>query len=298
MDVLLEKAKEKEWAQKAANRELGITSDACGSGEYLWIAAPYTNQLLRFSMADSTYTFFTAGEEDTGYSGMAVDKDCIWLAEVKTRDVVRWDIRTGETRRFRVSGRLSARKWRYDELPYTTGLLNMGQYLVIIPSFSNGIIRFDKAAGGMTVLAAEFFGQADLEANGYCPQYHGTCSFAKKMDDKTILVQRCRDGKTAAINVEDNTCTAFYPTLSDEDYGKLTKGEDGFEKIEKKYGFFCYESRIFSLGGFMDALAEGKLQAVRSRQMKELETMAANLDGTCGKKVHVHMMRILQGETI
>ena len=298
MDVLLEKAKEKEWAQKAANRELGITSDACGSGEYLWIAAPYTNQLLRFSMADSTYTFFTAGEEDTGYSGMAVDKDCIWLAEVKTRDVVRWDIRTGETRRFRVSGRLSARKWRYDELPYATGLLNMGQYLVIIPSFSNGIIRFDKAAGGMTVLAAEFFGQADLEANGYCPQYHGTCSFAKKMDDKTILVQRCRDGKTAAINVEDNTCTAFYPTLSDEDYGKLTKGEDGFEKIEKKYGFFCYESRIFSLGGFMDALAEGKLQAVRSRQMKELETMAANLDGTCGKKVHVHMMRILQGETI
>ena len=48
----------------------------------------------------------------------------------------------------------------------------------------------------------------------------------------------------------------------------------------------------------MDALAEGKLQAVRSRQMKELETMAANLDGTCGKKVHAHMMRILQGETI
>ena len=32
--------------------------------------------------------------------------------------------------------------------------------------------------------------------------------------------------------------------------------------------------------------------------MKELETMAANLDGTCGKKVHAHMMRILQGETI
>ncbi|MFR2694515.1 MAG: hypothetical protein ACLTBV_31860 [Enterocloster bolteae] len=209
MDGLLKGAGAKEWAQKAANRELGITSDACGSGEYLWISAPYTNQLLRFSMADSTYAFFTAGEEDTGYSGMAVDKDCIWLAEVKTRDVVRWDIRTGETRRFRVSGRLSSRKWRYDELPYATGLLNMGQYLVIIPSFSNGIIRFDKATGGMTVLAAEFFGQADLEANGYCPQYHGTCSFAKKMDDKTILVQRCRDGKTAAINVEDNTYTAL-----------------------------------------------------------------------------------------
>ena len=57
MDVLLEKAKEKEWAQKAANRELGITSNACESGEYLWISAPYTNQLLRFSMADSTYAF-------------------------------------------------------------------------------------------------------------------------------------------------------------------------------------------------------------------------------------------------
>lgn len=298
MGVLLKGAKAKEWAQKVANRELGMTSDSCESGGYLWISAPYTNQLLRFSMADCTYAFFTAGEEDCGYSGIAADHDCIWMAEVKTGDVVRWDIQTGETYRFGVSGRLSARKWRYDELPYSTGLINMGQYLVILPSFANGIIRLHKASGSMTVLAAEFFEQADLEANGYCPQYHGTCSFSKKMNDTTILVQRRRDGKAAAINVEDNTYTAFYPALSAEDYEKLTKGEDGFEKIEKKYGFFCYESRIFSLEGFMDTLAEGKLREVRTRQMKELETMAANLDGTCGKKVHAHMMGILQEETI
>mgnify|MGYP000060831460 CR=1 FL=1 len=62
-------------------------------------------------------------------------------------------------------------------------------------------------------------------------------------------------------------------------------------KNERKYGFFCYGSRIFSPKGLMNTLTEGKLKEARTRQMKELETMAANLDGTCGKKVHAHMMK-------
>ena len=45
----------------------------------------------------------------------------------------------------------------------------------------------------------------------------------------------------------------------------------------------------------MNTLTEGKLKEARTRQMKELETMAANPDGTCGKRVHAHMMGILKG---
>lgn len=69
-------------------------------------------------------------------------------------------------------------------------------------------------------------------------------------------------------------------------------------KNERKYGFFCYGSRIFSPKGLMNTLTEGKLKEARTRQMKELETMAANPDGTCGKRAHAHMMGILKGETI
>ena len=56
-----------------------------------------------------------------------------------------------------------------------------------------------------------------------------------------MLVQRCRDGKTAAINVEDNTYTAFYPTLSDEDYGKLTKGAVSYTHLDvyKRQAWDC-----------------------------------------------------------
>ena len=39
----------------------------------------------------------------------------------------------------------------------------------------------------------------------------------------------------------------------------------------------------------MNTLTEGKLKEARTRQMKELETMAANPDGTCGKRVHAQM---------
>ena len=97
-------------------------------------------------------------------------------------------------RRFRVSGRLSARKWRYDGIA-ATGLLNMGQYLVIIPSFSNGVIRFDKAAGGMTVLAAEFFGQADLGSQRIPPAISRYLFLCQENGRYHTLVQRSRDGK-------------------------------------------------------------------------------------------------------
>lgn len=293
MDALLMGAKDKALAQKAINRELGITCGSQAADGYLWVTAPYTNQILQFSMADGTYSLHEVDKKDSGYSGIAVDRDYVWLAEVKNGDVVRWNRQTGETCRFCVSGIVAVRKRRYEEMPYSVGLINMGKWLIIGPVFANGLVKLDKETGEVFSLAADFFEYADQEANDYCPEYHGTCSFAKRVDDTTLLVQRRRDGKAAAIHVEDNTWSAFEPSLTSEDYKKLTAGEDGFEKTEKKYGFFCYESRIFSLEGFMDALAEGKLEDAGKRQMKELETMAANLDGTCGEKVHAYMMKAL-----
>ena len=94
--------------------------------------------------------------------------------------------------------------------------------------------------------------------------------------------------------MKDETYEMFYPTLNEEDFSKLTEGEDGFEKMDKKSGFFRRESKIFSFEGFIDDLINDRLKDVRKRQLEELSTLAANLDGTCGIKVHEYMMNVLE----
>ena len=43
----------------------------------------------------------------------------------------------------------------------------------------------------------------------------------------------------------------------------------------------------------MNDLLYGELESVKARQLKELSSFAANLDGTCGEKVHAFMMNAL-----
>ena len=61
---------------------------------------------------------------------------------------------------------------------------------------------------------------------------------------------------------------------------------DGFEKIDTVAEFSRKESAFFSLEGFLDDLTAGRLEGVGERQKEALKTLAANLDGTCGEKVH------------
>ena len=53
---------------------------------------------------------------------------------------------------------------------------------------------------------------------------------------------------------------------------------------------------MFSMEEFFMWFLEGDREAVRKRQMDSLSVTAANLDGTCGKKVHEYMIGILQKE--
>lgn len=129
--------------------------------------------------------------------------------------------------------------------------------------------------------------------NGYSPHQFVSSEFGTRWDENKLIVQRNCDEAVAIINMNDETWDMFYPTLNKADYSKMIDGEDGFEKREKKSGFFRRESKIFSLEGFIDDLVHNRLTGVRERQLKELSTLAANLDGTCGIKVHEHMMNVL-----
>lgn len=265
-------------------------------GKDMWLSATYTNSVLRFNMEDGTYALCSIGDGENGYSGIVAEERCLWLAEVNSGDIVRWDRRSGKVRVFHMPEGFRCWQSTMGRNLAHLYLIDMGKWVVTIPGFSNYMVKLDKTTGEAALLAEDFWKKSEEKGNGYNPRFFRSSEFGAKMDETAIIVQRHYDDAIAVINVESGTYETSYISLAEEDFAKLTEGEDGFEKREKKSGFFRRESKIFSFDGFADDLLHDRLKDVRVRQLEELSTLAANLDGTCGIKVHEYMMNVLESK--
>ena len=265
-------------------------------GKDMWLSATYTNCVLRFNMEDVTYALCSIGSEENCYSGIIAEERYLWLAEVNSGDIVRWDRRSGKVRAFHMPEGFRCWQSAMGRGLAHLHLIDMGRWVVTIPGFSNCMVKLDKTTGEASLLAEDFWKKSEEKGNGYNPEFFLSSEFGAKMDETAIIVQRHYDDAIAIINVESGIYETSYISLTEEDFAKLTEGEDGFEKREKKSGFFRRESKIFSFDGFVDELLHDRLKDVRVRQLEELSTLAANLDGTCGIKVHEYMMTVLESK--
>jgi len=277
-------------------RYQGTTFRCSVCGEDVWITATYTNRILKFNMKTELYTICSIGNKGNGYSGIVAEEKSLWLTEVSSGDIVRWDRRTGKVKTYCMPKGFMTRSGVMNRRLTHISIINMERWLVTIPGFSNCMVKLDKISGKVSLLLHDFWKMAGEKTNGYNPEFHLSSEFGAKLNENTLIVQRYCDDATAIINVEDETYEMFYPTLSEEGFSELTNGEDGFEKIDEKSGFFRRESKIFSFEGFVDDLINDRLKEVRERQLKELSSLAVNLDGTCGIKVHEYMMDVLQNK--
>jgi len=274
-------------SQDAVTFECGV------SGEFMWITAAYTNCVLQFNMNNASYVLHSIGKEENGYSGIVIDQRTLWLGEVHNGDIVRWNQDTKEVMVYHMPE--DFRFWKYvaNRNMVHLRLIDMGKWIVTIPGCCNGMAKVNKLSGETSMLAGGFWRDVSERTNGYIPELFPASVFGDKLNDFTILAQRNWDNGVAVVNVEEESYELLYPALSKEDYAILVEGEDGFEKTERKNAFFRRESKIFSFERFMEDLADGKLDGVRERQIQELATFAANLDGMCGVKVHVYVMESL-----
>lgn len=272
----------------------GTTAYCSVAGRYLWITAEYTNRVIKYDMKDDTYQMLMIGESNYGYTGIVAEKNVVWLLESHTGRLEKLDIVNGKLYEYQPPsdfiswGQESGRRFVYGEM------FDMGKYLVAAPVFTNVMLKVNKRTGEMSRLIPEFWEKVTESCNGYHPRLQGTYCFAKKLNEKQIAIQRAYDGAVAVVDVETEEYTVHYPRYTEETMHKLLDGQDGFEKLQTYYAFCRRESRLFSLEGFIDDLANDKLEDVKKRQKEELSVAAANLDGTCGEKVHEFMMRVLE----
>lgn len=270
------------------------TCCCCTAGHELWITAEYTNRVLRYDMKNDTYQVIGFGDERYGYSGIVADRENIWLAEVHTGNILHLNRRAGKLEELPAPKDMESWSQETGRRMVFGEMLDMGKYLIAAPVFTDTMIKFDKSTGNFSRLIPKFWEQVSMSCNGYQPRIQGGYCYIKKLDDKRIAVQRAHDGALAVVDVMTEEYTVHYPTFTEDTMHKIMDGQDGFEKLQTYYAFCRRESRLFSFEGFMDDLVHDRLEDVKIRQKEELASVAANLNGTCGEKVHEFLMKVLE----
>lgn len=268
-----------------------LTWDWAESNGSLWVTAPYVNRILQFNVNTGNFLIHEIGNETNGFSGVIAEGDDLWLAETHYGNILKWNSVTKEIQTYNMPKDFNA--WTSKggiNMPHSS-LIDMGRYLLTVPGYSNIMVRLDKESGIVSAFAAEFWEHSAEKGNRYSPDHFMSGIIGINLDGQSVLVQRNYDLAIAIIDVETESYHMFYPEMDKLDFNDLIKNEDGFEKINDKSAFYRSESKMFLLDDFFRELEEGRIKKIKERQLKEVSAVAANLDGTCGKKVHEYLMR-------
>lgn len=272
-------------------------SDYVQVGKYLYITASYTNRVLCVDRESLAYKVYEVGHSEYTYSAITGNGQIFWLAEAVTGRLLKWEVVENQVIEIEMPMELG-RFTRFDGLHLVhKKIFDMGQWIVTVPAFSDCMVKVDKLTEKVSLCAKELWDKVGHPCNDYHPLFHESSSFAKKVDENILWIQRTSDDALIELKVDTEKYKIHYPTMTIQAMGKLLEGEDGFECPKKgRSAFARRESRWFFMEDFMNDLVLGQLEQVRERQLSELSEVAANLDGSCGKKVHQFMMDVLKTE--
>lgn len=264
---------------------------------YIWATTLYSNRVLCYDMETSKHIIYEIGSEENTYSAITVIGDMVYLAEARTGDIIAWNkVNLSIASCYRMP-----REFRF--VPDVQGryrthykLVNVGKYLLAIPFLANAIVKINLETGKVSAIMKPLGEDVFKNTNNYRPSDYGVVLDLGMKEPGVIRIQRTWDKAVIELNVETEEYHEYYLTLEEELIQKRLKESDGFEKYHRDFEFARRESPYYTLDGFLDDLVNENLEDAMKRQLQEMQTMAVNLDGTCGEKVHEFMMNVLDEE--
>ncbi len=276
-----------EMQRGVTERKFEDVASYCVVGQYIWMMNLYSNRVICFDMETAEYKCYEIGDKQFRYSAIAVAKEKLYVSEACTGEIHVWNYLSNElVDIFRMPEGHSVHVNILGRQIACSKLWLVNNHLYAIPNTSNMLVRIDLVTRDVSTVAKEFWEDALAPVNYYHPQENMVASFSQMVDKRTLLVQKRCD----ASLLEIDTCTGeyriYHPMLKDDQLKKMLANEDGFEKIYINGEFARRESKYFSIDGFMDDFVNDRLSNAMIKQNGEMQTMAVNLDGTCGEKVH------------
>ena len=286
-------------AKKINNLSYGMLDyNAVYARDYMWIITGCSNSLLKYEPYTNDYKIFNILNDDYKFNAISEDSDNIWLADFCKNELIKipfWEneIDVDNIAKIKINTAIINNSWENIagmKREFKTFII-VGDYIILIPAFSDTIISVNKYTYAQEVINKDFLSESAKQCNGYNPQYFDSIRFATAVDDN-ILIQRTYDRKLAVINIMDKTSSQCYMEVSDELLKYKLHNSDGFEKMGRADYFCRRESMNFSVKQFLSQLSAGELDTVVHRQKESLKDVVAN-PGSCGVKVHEYIMKSL-----
>ena len=267
----------------------------------LWLVTGCSDYLLKYNVNTGESELHKNGVDKYVYTYITADENRLYLLD-NINNIIAITNDGIDCRVIKIQTSLIKKYWNKEnrELCLFKAVLNVGNYIVLIPAFSDTFIKINKITNEQSAINTHFLDNADGCFNGYNPEYsYSTGAFAA-LNSYEFIVQRTYDGKAAVINVDDiNTenveagnCREFYIKISDIDLERKLKNSDGFEKMCSN-GYFCQKENIYlSTEQFLDRMVSGDWDGIIERQQEYVNSLALN-PGTCGEKVHEFVMNSL-----
>lgn len=267
----------------------------------LWIVTGCSDYLLKYNVNTGESELHKNGVDKYVYTYITADENRLYLLD-NINNIIAITNDGIDCMVIKIQTSLIKKYWNTEngELCLFKAVLNVGNYIVLIPAFSDTFIKINKITNEQSAINTHFLDNADGCFNGYNPEYsYSTGAFAV-LNSYEFIVQRTYDGKAAVINVDDiNTenveagnCREFYIKISNVDLEKKLENSDGFEKMCSN-GYFCQKENIYlSTEQFLDRMVSCDWDGIIERQQEYVKSLALN-PGTCGEKVHEFVMNSL-----
>ena len=265
----------------------------CISKDYLFLASPVDNHILAIHTETGKIQVLTTGAQNNcGCINIIADREDLWLLPYEGKVITRWNPNSG-------------RVWEYGEFPEEFKCFHpIGGYeceekpfwyaafddeAVYLPQYwANMSLRLDKRTGKMSEWKINC---EPKKKNGYYAMA-GKMYFSKmveEMDGNIHQLFSIQDRKLYALNVKTDATKEIEIKF---DINELKKHESGFAEISQWLKYACMENYFNTLPNFLEGNIIGSLYD-REKQIHSYREITANHDGSCGRKVHEFVRKIL-----
>jgi len=268
-----------------------LLRDFCVREQKLLLPSVQTNKILEFDMETGKHKLYTVGKQVDGYAFIIENGDEYWLISRKTTAVVKWNYQTGKWKRFNKYPKefSCGSDWNSGDTYMFCDAVKSNGSIWLFPCYANMILRLNLSTEKIEKADIELpYGVYDRKSNYYMQQPNFFNAFAN--GENTIVALSAYDRSLVIVDTVSGTCRLQPCRLSESDIKALsTPLEQSFGRVGLGAPYATNENGLWrNVENFIEYVTSGVHD--KNAQQAVYAKFIKNADGSCGKKVHQHIM--------
>jgi len=274
----------------------GILKNRCW-----YLILPRTNGILIWNIDTFQYEIVQVGDDENEYSAIADVRDGFLLQMREGARLLFWNPQTGETN---VIDQFPIKFERCldpngEDHPFG-GFLMAKDHLLLMPQLEDQILEINRDTLEISIYKIDWKEHIQEPREGIFDNRWGnirnyiitSVEDYINQDYNEIGIITSADGCLLKLDIEKHQYTEVQLHYDYEALRNLFAIEHLYDKFELPIK--SRENRYYTLGNFMDAMVDGRISKMNSQQIQAYREISANLDGTCGEKVHKAVKKTIQ----